>query len=108
MDIASVIYPSGIQRLRVIPTGQRRESSFEFFTSFRMKQFLHAVRKRYPDRFVIIDAPSIEESPDSRILSELTDYTMLVVKRARETEAKIVNAVKSFDESKFIGIVIND
>ena len=72
-----------------------------------MKQFLGAVRKRYPDRFVILDAPSLEDSPDARILADLCDYNVLVVPHAKVTEAQIVKAVESFPESKFAGVIIN-
>jgi len=107
LDIGSVIYPSGIQRLRIVPAGSRRESPSEFFTSFRMKQFLHTLRRRYPDRFIFIDAPSIQDSPDARILVELCDYALLVIPHSRLTESQIISAVKLFDKDKFAGVVIN-
>ncbi|HAC28674.1 MAG TPA: polysaccharide biosynthesis protein, partial [Marinobacter hydrocarbonoclasticus] len=78
-DIARILYPTGIPRLRLIPAGSRRETPAEFFTSFRMKQFLQAIRRRYPDRFIVLDTAPISESPDARILTELCDYAMLVV-----------------------------
>lgn len=108
MDIASILYPSGIKRLRMIPTGSKREYPGEFFTSFRMKQFLNAVRKRYPDRFVIIDAPSLEDTPDARILSELCDYTLLVVPHAGATDSQILSSASAINREKFVGVVIND
>ncbi len=92
MDIATIIYPTGVKRLRLIPAGSRRESAAEFFTSFRMKQFLHAIRRRYPDRFIIIDAPAMNDSPDARILAELCDYTLLVLPHARVTDAQALKA----------------
>jgi exopolysaccharide/PEP-CTERM locus tyrosine autokinase len=107
LGIGSIIYPSGIKRLRVIPAGQQRESGAEFFTSFRMKQFLNAVKKRYPDRFIIIDAPSVIESPDSKILSELCNYTLLVVPKGKLTESTIQEAVSAFNPDKLAGVVFN-
>ncbi|MDX1754877.1 MAG: polysaccharide biosynthesis protein [Marinobacter sp.] len=106
-DIARILYPTGIPRLRLIPAGSRRETPAEFFTSFRMKQFLQAVRRRYPDRFIILDTAPISDSPDARILSELCDYTMLVVPHGRLTPISIEQAVTSFSEDKFVGAVIN-
>ena len=108
MDIATIIYPTGIKRLRLIPAGSRRESAAEFFTSFRMRQFLHAIRRRYPDRFVIIDAPSITDSPDARILSDLCDYTLLVLPHARVTEGQALRAASAVSPEKLAGVVINN
>lgn len=108
MDIATIIYPTGVKRLRLIPAGSRRESAAEFFTSFRMKQFLHAIRRRYPDRFIIIDAPAINDSPDARILSELCDYTLLVLPHARVTDAQALKAASAVQPGKLAGVVINN
>lgn len=106
-DIARILYPTGIPRLRLIPAGSRREIPAEFFTSFRMKQFIQAVRRRYPDRFIILDTASITESPDARILAELCDYAMLVVPHGRITPKVAEQAATAFHSEKFVGAVVN-
>lgn len=106
-DIGRIIYPTGIPRLRLIPAGSQRETPSEFFTSFRMKQFLQAIRRRYPDRFIVLDTAPINESPDARILGELCDYSMLVVPHGRITATAAENAAQAFDPEKFVGAVIN-
>lgn len=106
-DISKILYPTGIPRLRLIPAGSQSESPSEFFTSFRMKQFLKAVRQRYPDRFIVLDTAPVTESPDARILSELCDYSMLVVPHAKATPNAVEREVAAFDPEKFVGAVIN-
>lgn len=106
-EISKILYPTGIPRLRLIPAGSRRETPSEFFTSFRMKQFIQAVRRRYPDRFIVLDTAPISESPDARILTELCDYGMLIVPHGRITPATAELAATSFNPEKFVGAVIN-
>ncbi|WP_405420083.1 polysaccharide biosynthesis protein [Marinobacter flavimaris] len=106
-DIGRIIYPTGIPRLRLVPAGSRRENGAEFFTSFRMKQFLQAIRRRYPDRFIVLDTAPINESPDARILGELCDFTMLVVPHGKITASAADTAAQAFDPKKFVGAVIN-
>lgn len=106
-DIARILYPTGIPRLRLIPAGSRRETPVEFFTSFRMKQFLQAVRRRYPDRFIVLDTASIADSPDARILTELCDYAMLVVPHGGMTASAVEQAGLALNSEKFLGAVIN-
>lgn len=106
-DIARILYPTGIPRLRLIPAGSQRESAAEFFTSFRMKQFLQAVRRRYPDRFIVLDTASISGSPDARILADLADYALLVVPHGRITATAAEQAALAFAPEKFLGAVIN-
>jgi len=57
VPLKSIIYPSGIERLRVIPSGGSSESSAEFFNSKRMEVFVAEIKARYPDRFIVLDAP---------------------------------------------------
>lgn len=106
-EIGRIIYPTGIPRLRLIPAGTRRETPSEFFTSFRMKQFLQALRLRYPDRFIVLDTAPISDSPDARILTELCDYGLLVVPHGKLTPGRIENAASAFNPDKFVGAVIN-
>ncbi len=106
-DIGKIIYPTGIPRLRLVPAGSQREDAAEFFTSFRMKQFLQAIRRRYPDRFIVLDTAPISESPDARILGDLCDYSMLVVPHGRTTAGAVENYARNFDPEKFVGAVIN-
>lgn len=106
-DIARVIYPTGIPRLRLIPAGSRREAPSEFFTSFRMKQFIQAVRRRYPDRYIILDTSSVNESPDARILTELCDYALLVVPHGKVTSGQVEEATRALHGDKFVGAVLN-
>jgi exopolysaccharide/PEP-CTERM locus tyrosine autokinase len=106
-EIGRIIYPTGIPRLRLIPAGTRRETPAEFFTSFRMKQFLQALRRRYPDRFIVLDTAPISDSPDARILTDLCDYGLLVVPHGKLTPGRIENAASAFNQDKFVGAVIN-
>lgn len=107
IDISRTLYPTGIPRLRLIPAGSRRETPSEFFTSFRMRQFVQAVRRRYPDRFIVLDTASVSESPDARILTELCDFAMLVVPHAGMTSSAVEQAASALDSEKFVGAVIN-
>lgn len=106
-DISRIIYPTGIPRLRLIPAGSRRESPSEFFTSYRMVEFVQAIRRRYPDRFIVLDTSSIADSPDARILTELCDYTMLVVPHGKVTNSQVENALGGIDPNKFVGAILN-
>ncbi|NND40351.1 MAG: polysaccharide biosynthesis protein, partial [Pseudomonadales bacterium] len=77
--LEEIIYATGIPRLRFVPAGSATEIGPEYYTSFRMTQFLEELHNRYADRYVILDAPPIGNTADARILSELCDYVTIVV-----------------------------
>ena len=72
-----------------------------------MRQFLQAVRRRYPDRFIILDTAPVSVSPDARILTELCDYALLVVPHGKLTAGAVENAAESLNQEKYVGAVLN-
>lgn len=108
MDIADIIRPVGIERLRVIPAGGKREIPAEYFTSLKMKSLLDDIRERYRERYILLDAPPMTESADTQILAELCDYVVLVVPYGRVTGTQIETCIKTLGDKKLIGVVFND
>ena len=107
MPVEDVIHAIGVPRLRVIPVGARRESGAEYFTSDKMLALLVALKQRYDDRFIFLDAPPVADSADARILSALCDGVVLVVPYGGAFESDIAAAAKAVGD-KLLGVVLND
>lgn len=107
-SIDSIIYATGVPRLRLIPAGQRREATAEFFTSLRMRAFLDVIKRRYSDRHIFIDSPSIASSADAVILSNLCDRVILVVQYGRVTDQQVKSVVDSIGQDKIAGVILNN
>lgn len=108
MDADEIIYASGIPRLRIIPVGHQLTTGTEFYSSARMEHFVHNLRQRYADRYVVIDAPPVGIYPDSRILADLCDFVLLVVPYGKVTQEQVQAAVDALPEQKLLGIVFNN
>ena len=108
LDIDDIIYSSGIPRLRVIPVGDKRESATEFFTGERMRRFINSIKKRYPDRYIILDVAPLSTSTDARILVDVCDFAVLVVPSGRTTESQIMAGIDAVSREKLGGIVFNN
>lgn len=105
--IKSVLYHTGIPRMRLIPAGTARENGGEYFSSFRMRAVIDSLRCRYPDRYIFLDGPAIKGSPDARILSDLADFVVVVAGYGRDTPKAISQAAANFDPDKLVGVVFN-
>jgi len=105
--IEKILYHTGIPRLRLIPAGNPREMSAEYFSSFRMRAVLDSLRSRYADRYIFLDSPAVKGSPDARILADLADFVVLVVGYGRDTPNAINKALANFDPNKIAGVVFN-
>lgn len=107
LGVEKILYHTGIPRLRLMPVGRQREMSAEYFSSFRMRAVLDSLRSRYSDRYLFLDGPAVNHSPDSRILSDLVDFVVLVVGYGRDTPQAITKAIANFDPAKLAGVVFN-
>jgi len=108
IGIENIVSPSGIPRMRCVPMGNEPENSAEHFTSARYQQMMHDIKVRYDNRYVVVDGPALSTSADARILSDLCDYTVLVVPYGKVTPGTLDAWVDEIDEQKLAGIVIND
>ncbi len=106
-DLSSVIYPSGVERLRFIPAGQGVRRGPENFASIRMRALISEIRDRYDDRYVIIDAPPVLGAPDARILSEYADLIILVVGEGLHRPEVIRRAADALPRDRFAGVAFN-
>lgn len=107
MDVGDVLHTVGIERLRVIPAGSKREIPAEYFTSVKMRRFLDSIKQRYRERYIILDAPPMTDSADSQILAELCDLVVLVVPYGKVTPSQLDASIKAIDPNKFLGVVFN-
>lgn len=106
-EIEDMIYPSGIRRVRIIPTGTSTEHTAENFSSEKMKLFIETIKKRYPDRFIILDTPPISLYVESQILASICDMAILVIRYGHATTSQVQIGIDSFDKDKLAGIILN-
>lgn len=107
ISMNEIVYPTGVPRLQLIPSGRIRETPGESFSSFRMRALIDSLRTHHVNRYLILDGSPALASPDARILSDLADLVVLVVGYGRIAPDAIDKAVASFPPGKFAGVVFN-
>ncbi|WP_232522330.1 tyrosine-protein kinase family protein [Marinimicrobium alkaliphilum] len=108
VPLKRIIYPSGVERLRVIPSGMGSDSAAEVFNSKRMEVLISEIKSRYPDRFVVLDAPSVQFSTEARILSRYCDHALLVVPFGKATKEDVNFGIDALGRDKFTGVIFNN
>ena len=107
LNLASIIHSVGIHRLKLIPYGTLTSQHLEFFGTQKMHEFVNLLKNRYVDRYLIINAPPLEESTDAAILSQLVDYVLVVVPYGRVSKSRLNKAIRSLPRAKIAGVVLN-
>lgn len=107
-EVGDVIYETPIERLRFVPSGVVKENSSEYLSSDRMRSFVQQVVSRYPNRYPIIDSPSITTSADTQILVDNSDQVVLVIPYGMCSEEEIKYAATAIGKDKLAGVILNE
>ncbi len=108
LSIRSILYPSGVDRLSVIPAGTQASSAVELFSSVRMRELINELKSRYPDRCIVINAPAFRESTEARILERFTDLVVFGVPFGEVTGEEVFESVEALGSDKFSGLVFQE
>ncbi|HEY7170300.1 MAG TPA: CpsD/CapB family tyrosine-protein kinase [Vicinamibacterales bacterium] len=92
--------------LTVIPAGSTPMNPAELLGSTAMRRMLDHLRTRF-DR-VILDTPPVLPLADVAILAPLVDGALMVVRAGYTPKPAIENALRSFDASRLLGVVLNE
>jgi len=109
LDVSSIVYASGIPRVRVVPSGQNADGAAERLNSDRMQSFLKELKQRYEDRYIILDAPSVSEyTAETRMLANLSDFVILVIPSGKVTVDDVNAAISNLGESRIALLMFNN
>lgn len=104
----SILYPSGVDRLSVIPAGTRASHAVELFSSVRMRDLMNELKHRYPDRCIVLNAPPIRGSTEARILERFADQVVFGVPFGDVTAETVAECVDGVEPHKFAGLVFQE
>lgn len=97
----------GVEKLSVISGGRTVKDSCELLGSPGMKDLVHDMKHRYPERFVFFDVPSVLTSADAVAFAPMVDYILVVAKAGETSLADIRRAVQLLPPEKLLGLVMN-
>jgi capsular exopolysaccharide synthesis family protein len=92
--------------LMVIPAGATPANPAELLGSTAMRRLLDQLHTRF-DR-IILDTPPVLPLADVAVLAPLVDGTLLVVRAGVTPKPAIENALRAFDSSRLLGVVLNE
>ena len=106
-DIADVLYPTNIDKLKIIPAGKSHHLSTEMLASQKMHDTVDEFANRYPDRIVIFDTPPLIGINESAILANFAGQAVIVVEEGRAKLGDIKMSVERLNPDMAIGFVVN-
>ncbi|MBI4494750.1 MAG: CpsD/CapB family tyrosine-protein kinase [Chloroflexi bacterium] len=104
--IQVVCRATGLDNLALVPAGEPSASPGRLLRSSRMATAIEALRQRHD--LVILDLPPILARSDARLLADLADGVILVVRAGLTPIALANRAIEQFDPARLRGVVLNE
>jgi len=101
-----ITYP-GIEKMTLISGGNPVLESAEMLGSPRMRELITDMKNRYPERYIIFDAPPILTGADVLTLASLVDKVIVVVEAGKTQMDILKKALQFLPKEKILGLVLN-
>jgi protein-tyrosine kinase len=102
-----VVVETRIQKLSLVPAGGVPRNPTELLSSDMMVGFLEEAKTRHKDRFIIIDSPPTQITPEAKFLSNLVDGIIFVVLAQKTPRDDALKALEGLGRDKILGVVFN-
>jgi protein-tyrosine kinase len=107
-DVSEALIKTGIGKLSLLPAGKTVANPVELLSSERMKELVVEMKRRYADRYIVIDTPPVLAFAETHAVSSLIDGVIFVIKEGGASLQHIDNALDILSLDKILGIVYND
>ncbi|HNR22511.1 MAG TPA: AAA family ATPase [Steroidobacteraceae bacterium] len=107
IPVESVILPTDIAGLYIVPIGQRSGSTTELLSSARMRQVVAELQALDDYGIVLFDSPPILLTSEAQVLASLFGQIVLVVRAGVTPQQAVTDALGMIGEGPRIGLVLN-
>ncbi|WP_198328962.1 polysaccharide biosynthesis tyrosine autokinase [Psychrobacter faecalis] len=107
-NLASFIYPTGIDNVDFMPRGQHPRNPASLLANGSFNHLMAELNLHYD--YIVIDSPPVLAASDAMILAQHADKVLMVTRYDDSIEGQLVYAVNQMNKAniKVDGIILND
>jgi protein-tyrosine kinase len=107
LDIESLVLPTDVRGLSILPAGKAREGATELLGSARMTELVNRIIARNPRRIALFDTSPLLVSSESRAVAAVVGQVVMVVRAGKTPRKAVVEAIAALGAEKMAGLVLN-
>jgi protein-tyrosine kinase len=107
VDIESLVVPTNLHGLAILPAGTHVEGTAELVSSNRMRQIISNLCSRVPRRILLMDSPPLLVTNEAQALTKIAGQIVLVVRAGHTPHQAVQDAIALFDPQQAGGIILN-
>jgi protein-tyrosine kinase len=107
VDVETLVLPTDVGGLSILPAGTPHEGATELLSSARMVAVVARLLAQNPRRIVLFDSPPLLASSESRAIAAVVGQVILVVKSGVTPRRAVEEALDQVGEGKSVGLILN-
>jgi len=107
IDLESVILPTDVPGLSILPAGKAVETATELLSSARMEHLASQISARDPKRIVLFDSAPLLITSEAMALASAVGQIVMVVRAGVTPQSAVLDAIELLGEGKSVGLVLN-
>lgn len=107
IPIQSLILPTDVENLSVLPAGKPRTNSTELLASTAMEDICTTLANLREGQIVVFDSPPLLQTSEAKVLASLAGQIVIVVRAEETSQDAVTSALSILDEGKAINLVLN-
>ena len=108
LDVESLVVPTNVPGLSVLPAGSPVDGAAELLSSNRMRELLATLLDEDADRILLLDSPPLLITSEGRALIRCAGQVVMVVRAGKTPVMAVEQAIALVDDRQAGGIVLND
>jgi Mrp family chromosome partitioning ATPase len=108
VDVESLVAPTNLRGLSILPAGTRVEATAELLSSNRMRQIVTGLCSRVPRRLLLLDSPPLLITNEGQSLVKIAGQIVLVVRAGHTPRQAVLDAIALFDAQQAGGLILNE
>lgn len=107
LDAESLILPTDVPGLSLLPSGKNSDHATEMLASARMEIIAAQISARNPNRIVLFDSAPLLVTSEAMAMASVAGQIVLVVRAGVTPQSAVLDAIELLGEGKSIGLVLN-
>lgn len=107
VDAGSLIQPTDVARLSILPAGKVRDGATELLSSGRMEKIANRILSRDPHCIALFDSSPLVVSSESRALVGAVGQVIVVVRAGHTPRKALMEALEVIGPQKQVSLVLN-
>lgn len=107
VPLPELLRKTWIGKLTLLPAGPAPPNPSELLSSEQMRNLLHEVKTRYPDRYVIIDTPPPNLTSETNAIARVVDGIVIVIRYGKTSRKQVETLIDIYGRKKILGVFKN-